>query len=342
MSAAGLTMPARRPPLDPAQVVLIPTGGNPNTGYTIMQAIAITAGAPSNEPPASVSPVLATWLAAWADSLRHDARQDLRRYIWPAGHSRGTAEQEATRQWLSRDWFVRVRTAIWLHAAGMHAETSELASSPLPYEPPISSGATRHRSDWLMRPRPAGWIEQSLAAPAGNEGARQSLGDEARAVATIAMASGASARSCETAWRTVVSVLGDPSRAQHDERWWAIADATWPTAHAAARHLLHAAAGAARLDAGRGLLRRPDGHPRTAFDAACDIVTNAAGAVAWTAVARTARPDAPIWQTTPQNAWTMANATASQATSHVREDLNRSAHQLVDQLLATTRRGGRQ
>lgn len=340
MSKADVTMPPRRPPLDPAQAVLIARGDDPAAGYTFMQAVAHTAGGPPNRWPATASPVVAAWFAAWADSLPFGPRQNLRRYIWEASHSRGATEQEAARCWLVRDWLVRVRSAIWLHAAGLVAEATQLDNLSLPYEPQDLAANAQRSGGWLTRPQPAGWTDR-LALLAAEAGGTERLDPENRNEALVALATTAAGRFCEHAWRTVASAL--ERQGQHRRRqWWAMADATWPTAHGAAQHLLRVGVCAARLDVGRWLLRRPDGRPRTVLDAACDIGINAAGAVAWSAMAGSAIPDGPIWQTNPQDAWIMARDIAGQATSSVRDALDRSAHQFVERLLATTRPGERQ
>jgi hypothetical protein len=300
---APITLP--RPSFD--QMFLVPRGRPCEGGWTIVQAAAVVAGEPRTEHPESVSPVLAAWMSAWADSLDDASRQQLRRYIPALARSRSLGRSELARQWMVLDWLARVVPAIWLRMAGLADMADALRCAP----PAI------HHEDLVSL-----WETLDEAAP------------------YIGAA-------CDRAWRAVAAARDEARPPHRCAVWCALADAGWSAGHIGARHLLATGVAAARLDAGDALFRtrlpvsrrRQATHSwlvssRDRWTSTWDTIVDAACVVAWTAIARATPQHSPIWGARPEAAWAYAERLATHALSIAHHQLDHSAVLLVDHMLS--------
>lgn len=101
-----------------------PTSGE----MCVMETAAYIAGEPWSDHPQCVSPVIATFLRNWNDSLNEPPRTELLRPLLPLViGTRTTDADEGTRVWMATDWLLRVYTPAWMELM------------PSPPVPPLTS-----------------------------------------------------------------------------------------------------------------------------------------------------------------------------------------------------------
>lgn len=84
---------------------------------------------PHSDHPASVSPVLATFVRWWAGGLEGDDLQRLKPLVPCIVDTAGDAEADRARRWLAVDWLVRRQAAGWLRLAGLGEAAERLAAA---------------------------------------------------------------------------------------------------------------------------------------------------------------------------------------------------------------------
>lgn len=100
------------------------------SGASVMEAVSYLAGEPFSSHPDCASPVIGTFLRSWGDDLNNKDRQTLKQYVPRLIGSKGTPEQEDTREWMVLDWLVRTYTPTWLRFAGLSDKADRLSGLP--------------------------------------------------------------------------------------------------------------------------------------------------------------------------------------------------------------------
>lgn len=82
----------------------------------VMEAVAYVAGRPWSDSPPCVSPVIATFMRNWNDSLPSDSDRDslLKPLIPVLIGTASSKKLEERRSFMALDWLIRVHTPKWL------------------------------------------------------------------------------------------------------------------------------------------------------------------------------------------------------------------------------------
>ncbi|MBA2281272.1 MAG: hypothetical protein H0W25_08580, partial [Acidimicrobiia bacterium] len=130
-SRAAEPTPEGAPDLD---TVLLRNGPSArrSTRLTPLELAAWFGREPHTDHPASVSPVLATFVRWWSAGVDDETRQRLKPYVprlvgTAAGDDDEREEAEQARRWLAVDWLVRVQAVAWLRTAGLVEAAERLA-----------------------------------------------------------------------------------------------------------------------------------------------------------------------------------------------------------------------
>lgn len=112
---------------DPASIV-IDAGTHPRRGthLTILELVAWMAGEDHTDEPASVSPVLRSFVRNLAAGSDDDRRQALMPIAGRLVGTDGSGDDERRRAWLLTDWLVRVHAPRWLRRAGLTESADRL------------------------------------------------------------------------------------------------------------------------------------------------------------------------------------------------------------------------
>ena len=177
----------------------------------VMEAVAYVAGRPWSDSPPCVSPVIASFMRNWNDSLPSDSERDrlLKPLIPALIGTKSTDKLEERRSFMALDWLIRVHTPKWLdlvpalkpHALALRKleEIGDLA------------GAT------------AAGVRVKAASAAAGDAAGDAAGGAAWGAARDAARDAASA----AAW-------GAAGAAARDAAWGAASTAAWGAARGAA------------------------------------------------------------------------------------------------------------
>ena len=272
-----------------------------NHGSALLQVIAQLAGDGPTDRPSRGSPVLWQWMIAWGDALPDDARQQLRRYVWPLSNSVADIATECERQWDVIDWAVRTLAPTWLRAAGLRFEADRIADLPtvtnahsLTIVEPPADLAVRTTGDVLRHL----WAALHARAPGHPSGLGAPAADPMRGAAT-------------------------ESRVDHPTMF-ALVEAT-----------------TAALGAGRTLTNVADrasgyfapAEPPAAWRKVLAATNLAAEIVGWRAVLEMTRPAEWSWRTSPPPTRQMAHSVVSASLRTIEQAVNESAHQLVERML---------
>jgi len=96
----------------------------------VMEAVAYIANEPWSDHPQCASPVIATFMRSYNDSVSDEVRQTLKQFIPRLIGTKGSVEIEERRSLVAADWLVRVHTPAWLRLAGLTANAEALESLP--------------------------------------------------------------------------------------------------------------------------------------------------------------------------------------------------------------------
>ena len=288
-------------------VRLLPGSHDPNDDdMCIMEAVAYVTHKKWTDHPPCVCPVLGAFMRAWNDGLPDDERTDLLKPFIPRLiNTRGSRALEQRRATMAADWLIRTHTVAWLRLAKLDKQADLLASLPEITDfaqcPSLMPALTAVRTDAAAAGDAARAAARDAARDAAGDAAGYAAGDAARAAARDAALAAARAAAGDAAraaaWAAARAAAGAAARAA---AWDAARAAAWDAARAAARAAAWDAAGAAAGDA--------------AGDAAWDA--------AW-AAARAAAGDA-------------ARAAAWDALKKTKTELQASAVQLVERMIALT------
>lgn len=135
----------------------------PEQGLSILEAVSVIApNEKFGDAPRTVSPVIASFLRDWNDSLDDAPRQELKPYIPKVIGSVLSEDVEELRAWQCTDWLVRVQAPIWLRAAGLE-EFAEAIENQEPVVTPDNARAAQQALDSAAE----------VANAAARDGARQ-------------------------------------------------------------------------------------------------------------------------------------------------------------------------
>lgn len=278
----------------------------PRYGVVLMEAVAVAAGEAPTHRPRTASPVLTDWFLTWAEGLDDAGHEQLGRYVAPLSTSRGTTDQEISRQWLTVEWVLGCALHLCLDSigAGDHARAIR-AVSP------------------VRTPRALAAVSPLVTAAARTaEEAHESWW---RASAGLAQPEVLDAWA-RPAWRPGLADR-DPQRAA---TWGGLADGTREAA-AAGRSLL------APATAALGFNRREGGTCVSALNAAAEAFADGVAAIAWSGTHRLVTADQWSWDCSADQAWEAGRVAACSALAPFRSELERTAHDLVARLLLVTR-----
>lgn len=301
--------PAAGDRLDPRHLVLARDPHPSGDGLTVMEAVACLAGEPRTERPECASPILTDWMIALGQALDDEARQELRSYIWRLVDSRGEPRQEATRQWMVLDWFVRVSGPIWLHAVQLGEHAKRLAALT-----PIGGSETL-----------------AAARPAAEAAAR--AGRAANGTAWSVVAADAQPEPWRVAPASAERAVGSEGLPVGTGVWPAVEHAVRYAARAA-----HSPLAAAERATGYHATRPLDTPP--AWRGAIVTVTDSAEAIAWRAVRRLTDDGRWSWHQPAGDAWRAAVDVARPALEPSEINMRGAAHVLTDQMLAVNEKTG--
>jgi hypothetical protein len=121
------TTPHGMPDLDSITLRTTPSARR-STRLTPLELAAWLAHEPHSDEPATVSPVLATFVRWWARGLGEDGCQQLKATVPAFLGTAGDAGAERIRRWLALDWLVRSQAACWLRLAGLVEAAEKLAA----------------------------------------------------------------------------------------------------------------------------------------------------------------------------------------------------------------------
>ncbi len=100
-------------------------------GACAMEAVAYIAGEKFSDHPECASPVIATFMRSWNDSLPDDERTALLLPLVPKlVGTRGSAALENRRATMAADWLMREHTPAWLRLAGLTEQADALSGLP--------------------------------------------------------------------------------------------------------------------------------------------------------------------------------------------------------------------
>jgi hypothetical protein len=103
-------------------------GHNPDSEFCVMEAVAYVALEEWSDHPQCVSPVIASFLRNWNDSLPDEDRQMLKPYIVKIIGTNNGKETEAIRAWMCIDWLIRVFTPAFLRVACLQEHAEKLSN----------------------------------------------------------------------------------------------------------------------------------------------------------------------------------------------------------------------
>ena len=232
---------------------LLPGSHKPNDDgqMCVMEAVAWIYGKDWTDSPACVSPVIATFMRNWNDSLPTDEDRDrlLKPLIQDLVGTKSSEELEERRSYMALDWLIRIFTPKWLdlvpslkaHAIALRdlEEIADMAGA-------IAAGgkvaaawdAARDaaRAAAGNAARDAAWdAAWDVAGDAAGNAAWDAARDAARAAAGNAARAAAGNAARDAAWDAAWDVAGDAAGN-------AAGDAAWVAARAAARVAAWAAA----------------------------------------------------------------------------------------------------
>lgn len=98
-----------------------------STRLSPLELAAWFAHEPHTDTPASVSPVLATFVRWWAGGLDDELVQRLKPFIPRLPGTAGDPAADRARRWLAIDWLVRQQATAWLRLAGLAEAAERLA-----------------------------------------------------------------------------------------------------------------------------------------------------------------------------------------------------------------------
>ena len=193
-----------------------------------MEAAAWIAGEPWSDHPTCASPVIASFMRSWNDSLSDDDRQMLVPYVVRVVGTANGAKIENARAWMATDCLVRTQTPMWLRLAKLPDQAAELeALIPLTNtatarkaQPTIEAARSRADAAWAAAGA-AAWAAAGAAAGAAAWAAGRAAG---RAAAWDAGRDAAGAAAWAAAWAAAGAAAGAAARdAARDAAW----DAAW-------------------------------------------------------------------------------------------------------------------
>ena len=194
----------------------------PAKGMCVMELTSYIAREPWSDHPACVSPVLASFLRSWNDSLDDDTRQKLKPYC---SRVIGTANdgKDEQRAWMCADWLARTQLPVWLDLAGL-TEHAAAVRAIIAISDPTSA---RTAQPILNAASAAAW---AAARDAAWDTAWDAASAAASAAARDAASAAAWAAARDTAWDTARDTAWDTASAAA----WAAASAAWAAARDAA------------------------------------------------------------------------------------------------------------
>jgi hypothetical protein len=134
MSTATHPSPSKpRITIEEYEALTLAKGDHPDrsNGLCSMEAAAWLAGETHTDHPACVSPIIAAFVRRWNDDLDDDARNRLIKPLVPKIlNTAGDAKLETRREWMIRDWQIRVYTPAMLRLAKIDVEAKSLAELP--------------------------------------------------------------------------------------------------------------------------------------------------------------------------------------------------------------------
>ncbi len=194
----------------------------------VMELSAYLAREPHSDSPACVSPVLASFLRSWNDSLDDVTRQRLRPYAKRVLNTAGDPAAEDRRAWMATDWIVRVYTPAWLDLAGLAEDAAILRALPEVLRESVDAAIVQVRA--AVNHSAAAW---AAAVNAARDAARDAAWDAAWAAAVNAARDAARDAAWDAAWNAARAAAVDAARAAAVD---AAVDAAWgrlaPTAEA--------------------------------------------------------------------------------------------------------------
>jgi hypothetical protein len=110
---------------------------SPESGACVMELASMLAGEPFSDHPASVCPVIGSFMRAYNDSIDEHRRQDLYSYAAKVVGSRASAAVEKTRAERLGEWAAEIRPRRWTR--GLPAR---LRAHALKHKPPAESLGT--------------------------------------------------------------------------------------------------------------------------------------------------------------------------------------------------------
>jgi hypothetical protein len=235
MSTATHPSPSKpRITIEEYEALTLAKGDHPDrsNGLCSMEAAAWLAGETHTDHPACVSPIIAAFVRRWNDDLDDDARNRLIKPLVPKIlNTAGDAKLETRREWMIRDWQIRVYTPAMLRLAKIDVEAKSLAELPEVVDTESLNAAVKALTPARTKAAAAWDAAWAAAWDAAGDAAGAAAGDAAWAAAAGAAAwAAAGAAAGAAAWAAAGAAA-----------WVAAGDAAWVAARAAA----WAAAGAA-------------------------------------------------------------------------------------------------
>ncbi len=97
--------------------------------FCVLEAVAYVAGEPHSDSPACASPIIASFLRSWNDSMSDEDRNRLLKPLIPklvgTNNNHGAEDRRA---WMIVDWLIREFTPSWLRLAKLEDVADALAS----------------------------------------------------------------------------------------------------------------------------------------------------------------------------------------------------------------------
>lgn len=269
----------------------------------MMGAVAALAGEPPSRRPRCTSPVLTDWFLAWADALGDDAGRQLAPYVEPLARSRGSAGDEAARQWLVAGWLLGAALPACLDAAGAGDVARDLSSS----------SAVRSARELAAV---ASLVEEAARA------ARQAHDGWRQAAAALSGGGGLRPAVNRPPWRATASVLGEPSTAA----WRAVGDGV-RLAVAPVGGLIVPA------EAALGIGSHGGAQVPIAIRATPAVVADCLLAVGWSGCYRHLAAGGRSWDLPPREAHHEAAVAATRALGPLHVVLGQQAHEVAGRML---------
>lgn len=250
------------------------------------------------------SPVLAEWFVAWNNGLGAGDCEALRLYAARLVGSRGSIDQEVTRQWLTIDWLIRLAAPTWLRGAHLFEHAERLGSGPVVVDRRSLTGVADVAEAASVAARDAheaAWstVAELVQPDASNSGRRPP-------------------------WRPVPG-SADPRRVT---TWGGLADGT----RAAIPPVGRLVGPACRAT---GYAPEGDDAP-LAWRAASRAVADAAGIVAWIATRSVVTTPGWSWRAPVDDAWHIAQRRARSALEPVETTFVAAAYELVERMFRVT------